>query len=183
MSAVSNAGLPVDFKFSIGRADNVSALYNLFVFRSMPFFLLGIAMRLYEQRIKNVELFSKRNLVICMLVGAILSVLERLLLGDIQIFIGTFLLVFAVFAYCIKYPDGINGLFEKVGTSLSMYVYVIHVSVMESVNWLGKLIGIYETSVFQWMRPVIVIAISLLCAALVYRFSVRANKKRKSVIR
>ena len=38
-------------KFSIGREDNISAIYNLFVFRSIPFFLLGIVMGIYEKEI------------------------------------------------------------------------------------------------------------------------------------
>lgn len=180
MSAISNLGLPFDFKISIGREDNISALYNLFVFRSGPFFLIGIAMRIYEQKIKNSKLLSKRNLMICMMVGGLLSILERLILGDIQIFIGTGLMVLAIFSYCIKYPDGINEQVEKIGKNLSMYVYIIHVSVMEAVNWLGKMTGIYDLAVFQWVRPIIVIMISLLCAAFLYEFKVK--KLKKSVV-
>lgn len=181
MSAISNMGLPFDFKISIGREDNISALYNLFVFRSVPFFLIGIAMRIYEQKIKNCKLFSKRNLMICMMVGGLLSIAERLILGDIQIFIGISLMVLAIFSYCIKYPDGINEQIEKIGKNLSMYVYVIHVSVMEAVNGLGKMTGIYSLAAFQWVRPVIVIIISLLCAALVYEFKAKITKKSVAI--
>lgn len=180
MSAISNTDLPFHFMISIGREDNISALYNLFLFRSEPFFLIGIAIRIYEQKIKNSELLSKRNLMICMIVGVLLSILERLILGDVQIFIGTSLMVLTIFSYCIKYPDGINGQVEKIGKNLSMYVYIIHVSVMEVVNWLGKVIGICDFAVFQWIRPVIVITVSLLCATLLYEF--RTKKQKKPVV-
>ena len=174
-------GFPFDFKISIGREDNISALYNLFVFRSLPFFLIGITMRIYEQKIKDNELLSKRNLMICIMVGGLLSISERLILGDIQIFIGTNLMVLAIFSYCIKYPDGINNQVEKIGNNLSMYVYVIHVSIMEAVNWLEKMIGINDFAVFQWVRPIIVIIISLSFAALVYEFKAKNRRSRDYV--
>lgn len=181
MSAVSNMGLPLDFKISVGREDNISALYNLFLFRSVPFFLIGIAMRIYEQKFKNCELLSKRNIMIIMMIGGLLSIVERLILGDIQIFIGTSLMVVAIFSYCIKYPDGINKQVERIGKNLSMYVYIIHVSVMEVVNWLGKVMGIYNLTAFQWVRPIIVIMISLLCAVFVYEFKIKMTKKSMAI--
>jgi peptidoglycan/LPS O-acetylase OafA/YrhL len=97
MSVMSNLALPVQFKFSIGREDNISAIYNLFILRSMPFFLLGIVLRIYDEEIRKSNLLSKKNILMCILAGGLLSIVERFVFGDIQIFVGTTLMVVAIF--------------------------------------------------------------------------------------
>jgi hypothetical protein len=178
MSVMSNLALPVQFKFSIGREDNISAIYNLFILRSMPFFLLGIVLRIYDEEIRKSNLLSKKNILMCILAGGLLSIVERFVFGDIQIFVGTTLMVVAIFSYCIKYPSGLNSRIEEIGNKLSLYVYITHVTVMEGLNFILTIACINTNPIIQWLRPVVVVIISLLCSNVFYE--IRRGIKNKT---
>lgn len=176
MNIISNSKLPFDFLISIGRDDNLSAIYNLFIFRSLPFFLTGVSLKFYERQISAARILSKRRLVFIMFIGAILSCLERSLWGDMQIYIGTYLIVLAAFIFCIKYPNGINKKIEWIGKELSMIVYIIHISVMEVVIWIGTSFSLNNIPLYHWSRPIVVIGISLLCASVFFSLNCHLRK-------
>ena len=176
MNIISNSELPFDFLVPIGQDGSLSAIYNLFIFRSLPFFLTGVSIKFYERQIRAIRILSKRMLVSTIFVGAILSCLERFLWGDMQIYIGTHLIVLATFIFCIKYPDGINKKIEWIGKELSMTIYIIHISVMEIVNWVGASFGLNNIPLYYWLRPIITIVISLLCASIFFSFNCHLRK-------
>lgn len=133
------------------------ALYNVFIFRALPFFLLGIYLRENMEAIvfRALEI-SKRKLQCVILFGFLLSLLERIIFVESQFYVGTYIAVIALFVFCMTYPNGYNKTIQYIGKKLSMYIYILHIAVMKICDLHGG--GVLWSAV----KPILVIAISTL---------------------
>ena len=75
--------------------------YNMYVFRALPYFILGY---LYAKHYIKTE-YSKGLLHILLIIGTVISIIERYIIGWFQFYFGTIFIVIALFSIAKGY-DG-----------------------------------------------------------------------------
>lgn len=138
-----------------------------------PFYAMG-----YWVRINQVEVCEKitaRNTIILVALSLIVVTAERTLTSASQLFVGNILSAFALFAFCIKYPNMFqkSRIVEWIGNS-AFYVYILHPIVRDIYNLI--LIDYINCSVVLWIRPVAVFVICLLVALVLSTIQKSINK-------
>lgn len=149
------------------------ALYNIFIFRALPFFLLGIYLRENKESIISHALKLKKVQLKCAIsLGFALSLLERVLLVESQFYVGTYIAVTVLFIYCMIYPKGYNRTIQYIGKNLSMYIYILHVAIIKVCDLLPGGIA------WKAVKPIAVIVISMVVSWVV---EMVANWKKMKV--
>lgn len=150
-------------------------VYNIFIFRALPFYLLGIWLRENDERL--VELICKTNrkkIYSFIIIGFMISIVERVIFVESQFYVGTYIAIILIFLICMAYPQGYNTKIQYIGKELSMYVYIIHISIMEifEINYPKE----GQNMLIGFIEPVIVIVLSLLCAQGICMLKKRIDK-------
>lgn len=153
-------------------------LYNSFLFRTLPFFLFGM---IFRERLANIQAlpFCKATLVLLAVFGCICAVLECKLFGDCQFYIGSYVTVFAMLAYALKFSNSPQPVLRHIGKELSMYIYLFHIAVGKIMDLIGKYAGLWGKDTWYIIRPLAVVAASFAFAELIYTVRcLRADKKK-----
>lgn len=158
-----------------------SYVYRNFLFTGLPFFMLGHFIKANEEKLK--EKLSLPVLLFMMIAGNAESIAVDMLHLQKSIYVGTFVSVFALFVFAIKYENKNN--FRRIsyaGAQYSFYVYVIHVMVRDVIKQTGGIIHvigkILEKTVYVY--PFIVFATALVAAA-VYVYLKKFIKNKKTL--
>lgn len=142
--------------------------YNFFLFRALPYFLLGYLLSRTKNRVR-----IPRHLYFVMLVGgSFLAMCERFAAGWLQFYIGTFIVVTALFVCAMNQEMRIpvtNRIFKTlahIGNKDSDFIYVIHILVGSMMNTIVKITGVIrlDNGLYLWGYPVIVLIISVTMA-------------------
>lgn len=133
---------------------------NFFLFRSLPFVLMGLLLRLY---IQSVEKWIRSSVVVfCLvLIGFAVSVGEMTQTGRVQFSTGCVFAMIVMFAWAIGNPNGGAHWLRVVGERASLLVYLSHIPIGTLVR---KLAGVYEIDSeywFKWSLPLMVLALSI----------------------
>lgn len=127
---------------------------HIFLFRALPFFLIGLYTRLY-QPLKNV---NTNTLLIVALLGIGLSLIERhFQVQDSQAYIGSILCSFLMLLYVLRTKHEYPKMTVTWGEKLSLYVYIYHIAVIPVAS---------NISPSEWLTPIIVVIISFIMAGL-----------------
>ena len=148
-------------------------LSNMFVFRAMPFFLLGIFLRMSD--ITQAKKMHLRSLLFAVFAGCVLTVAEDRRFGTILMYVGTHVTVIALSLISVWYPDKKIKLMEYIGNRLSMYVYIYHIAVGKVLDLVAAKHHLWGNGFFKMLRPAIVILASLLVSQTI----VFVKQKRK----
>lgn len=133
----------------------------------LPFILMGYGIR----KSKTTDWYCKlaiKNPIICIslyIVGYIISVGEYALTHtSIDIYLGTILSTWALFTFCVSSPLKIkNDLFIFIGEKLSLYVYIIHLFIIDIFSSLSN------NLFYKWALPFIAIGMSILISFVYYQ--------------
>lgn len=149
-----------------------SEFYSVSIFRNalvygLPFILIGYGTRIAEHT-KWYNRFSVTKPVACFMlfiVGYAMSIAEYAITKtSLDIYIGTILYSWAIFTFCISSRKKIhNKLFIFIGEKLSLYIYIIHLFVIDAFS------GISGSIIYKWSMPFIVVVICILISSLYYR--------------
>lgn len=135
----------------------------IFIFRALPFFLIGIWIRRNEVSIRKLEL-PAWTYVAFAFAGAAVAAAEYKLFGNSQFYLGNYLTAIALFAWAIHHPAGGWKPVVFIGRRLSLLVYVLHIAVWQFLTILLRRFHADSLLIVRWMLPVMVIALSLLVA-------------------
>lgn len=138
-------------------------LFNLFLFRALPFFLFGVLLRRNQERVARWRIATP-VLALAALGGCVLAAIERLLVAEAQFFIGSYVTVAALFVWALKHPQGGNRALCRVGRELSTAVYVLHIAVGQTMDAAARSLGVSGRGWYAWTRGLLVMAITLLIA-------------------
>lgn len=132
------------------------AFYRNFLFIGLPFFALGYLIHDKEDLLINK--YSDTFLIELMIFGCLLSILEVLLFGKLNLFIGTIILSIGIFLWGVKNPEKLKlGLFAFIGGNLYTSMYVLHVIVKRSIKFpLG------------YFKPFVVFIITAIISYIIY---------------
>ncbi len=154
----------------------------LFVFRALPFFLLGIWLRTHEAIVRCCALPTWAYAAFALL-GEIVAVAEWRLFGVAQFYLGTYLTVAALFAWAIRDPEGGWRPIVFIGRRLSLLVYILHIAVRDFLALLLRELHIDQMSLVRWTLPGIVVTLSLLVAFVLDWVWQRAETTKQAPLR
>lgn len=137
--------------------------WSMNIFRSVwfygfPFLMIGFWIKKYEIILLN--RFSKTILVLIATVGAFLTFIERLLIGNLQIYNGSILLVLALFLLAVKFPNtSSKNFFVILGAKYATEIYIYHWIIRELLIKARDSFGLY-TWWFNWLQPFVAVLVT-----------------------
>ena len=140
-----------------GAADPVYYLRNS-LFVGIPFFLLG---NVIHQQKEWVVRYSTAFLVTLIGVGTLAAVAERFCIGCCDMYVGTGVAAVALFILSQKAELPTTNLFADIGAQYAGDIYIFHSLIIGVLNAVASLVGILQVSAFAWIRPVLVLVISI----------------------
>ena len=158
--------------------------HNVFVFRALPFFLLGVCARKECSRsnAKFVRLISKVSPIVYITIafaGMLLSIIERNAIGfESQFYTGTYITAAALCCCCIAYPNASVYVLNHIGLDLSLNVYILHIACGAGVSLAAKYMRLWGNKNYSLLRPFLILATTLIVSELIFI----KNKKSKKEI-
>ena len=154
-------------------------LYRNFLFIGIPFFFLGYYIRINQRII--IEKFTNPLLIVLILIGTAESVAVNSLHIGKDVYLGTIIVVFALFILIIKLEDKVNVKhLAQLGRKYSFYIYIFHTLIKILSTKLETAIPVYG-KIFEFLnpvRPIVIFAITLTVSA-VYVYIKNSFKKVK----
>ena len=159
-----------------GTDDQRIYLFNTFPVRALSLVLLGMFCRKIS-RLFNQSDVTKIQLLIMLLLGSVLAIRERFIFKDAQMFIGTYLVLFAFILFLHTYDVPEKNPLVFLGRNLSGNVYIFHIAVGYTIRKLMQLTHLYsKTNAGLLVYDMLVVVASVALSFLIYRF----DKKESS---
>lgn len=154
-------------------------LYRNFLFEGFPFFMLGHFLHYKEERICNY--FKNPVLLILLIAFTLMCVLERFLLGrDFGVNICTFPQVTCLFILGMKNASLFeHDILRKLGTNLSMFVYIIHPFVWHTMEYGYRKLQIDGNVIALYLMPMFVLLFTIVLSICLY--FIITTKKRTDI--
>ncbi len=160
-------------------SDIESYYYRNFWLTGFPFYMMGYYFHQHWDRIEKT--FSDKALMIGIVTGAILTVVEYLLVGSSLIYVGSVILAASLFAFAIKKTTKTIVPLEYIGEKLSMYVYCCHWFVIEAQGTVFTKMGLIGMSGFGYIYPLLSVICSLVLSYIIFMIADRGSLLRKNV--
>ena len=155
--------------------------FNLFIFRALPFFLIGVSIRKHLDKLTKIP-FNKIVFIVIFVFGGVLAAFEHLYINNAQFFVGNYIMVFVLVIMAIKNPAKEYGLLSFIGRELSLYVYIFHIAVGKTIHIIARIFGIAHRKFYLYSRAAIIVCTTLLLAYCIYKVinMIKENKIKKS---
>lgn len=146
-------------------------LYNSYIFRALPYFLMGY---LFSKKGTSFVI-SDRVFYVVLVLGSVLAIAERYLVGWFQFYVGTLAIVVVLFNRAVNehFKLNINNRLVSwiihIGYKDSDFIYVIHILIASMLSTFMKLTGLaYEENIamtlFSYVRPIFILVLSIIVA-------------------
>ena len=156
-----------DYYYSLsifGQTINV-AVFNIFIFRALPWFLIGRCFKINCDRLSVIKMPT----FTLVLIGSISEIFEYYSVGWLQFYIGTFVVSVSLFWAAMNGSMRVSPnragfkLMQHIGEKDSDFVYIAHMIIGSMLITMAKLLPFIDTnsSVFIFGKTFIVILISL----------------------
>lgn len=153
-------------------------IYRNWLVEAFPYFMLGHWIHENQERIN----ISNKTLITIIIVTTLLCWVERWIMGrDFGVNIVTIPQVFALFVYGVKNPTHLEGVIQRLGRDCSMLVYIFHPAVWHSLDGVYKIAGLSSNMPALYLKPILVLAISILMALLFNAIKSSFDKKKQIV--
>ena len=145
-------------------------------FYGMPVFLIGYWIASQNEVLTRL---SDYRLGLGVILGLAITLAGRLLIGNLQLYFGTIILLFSVFMLAIKHPQmNFPKFVVKMGAEYSGTIYTIHWLIKEIWRELVKTMKI-SGAFISWGSPIIVLGISVVVAIILEKLkSLRRERSR-----
>ena len=111
----------------------ISKYYRNFLFMGLPFFTLGYL--IHDKKDILIENISNSFLIAFGIFGLLLTILEVLIVGKVDVYIGTMIFSACTFIWCVKNPDTLNfKITEFIGGKLYGLIYILHLMIIWIIN-------------------------------------------------
>ncbi|MCR4802264.1 MAG: acyltransferase [Lachnospiraceae bacterium] len=148
----------------------------------LPFFFTGYYL---HKKSSSISKIKNSTIGICIIFGIIVCLMKYVYpIPSYLLFnfyeIGSIVAAIMIFIYAHNNPKtGENSLMEILGNRYSLYLYISHVIVLYFVSiYDEKLFGEYDFySVYEWLKPFLILFSSLLISVLYYKIKHRKVKK------
>lgn len=138
-------------------------------FRAIPWFLMGVVFRDYSEIIKKIPL-KLPVLVTLIIILEISAGIESLYFSTAQFYVGNIIATVVIMITCCKYPHIHCKPLECIGRELFTWIYICHVSVDKTLDYITVKLHIDSLPIAKWLMPLICVAISILIAIFIEKF-------------
>lgn len=146
------------------------AFVRNFWLMGLPFFLWGHWFAARWKKREGERLLSPQLWILAVLAFAALSVAEKFLLGNAEIYLGSVLAAGAIFSMAIAIPDfGRGSLMAETGERDSQNIYLWHIIVYRVSAELACRAGLSGHKLYQWLLPLWVCLASWMLAEILER--------------
>ncbi|MBR4560691.1 MAG: acyltransferase [Bacteroidales bacterium] len=153
-------------------------IYRNWLVEAFPFFTFGHWIHENQERIH----ITNKVLITIIVVTTILCWVERWIMGrDFGVNIITIPQVFALFVYGVKNPTHHEGVIQRLGRDCSMLVYIFHPAVWHSLDGVYKIAGLSSNMPALYLKPILVLTISILLALLFNAILSSFDKRKQKV--
>ena len=138
---------------------------DMTIFRSMwfyglPFLILGYSIKRREE---SINLHIKTLFLVCLaVIGIGATIVERVFIGNLQIFQGTIIFTLSIFIIAVRFP---GARYPKslilLGAKYSSHIYIYHWFVKELFIKLQEILSL-DSSWFDWVEPFGVFIVTLI---------------------
>lgn len=174
--------LPLKNAIPLNGGETTLKISNTFLFRALPFFMLG-----WYLRRKKPEITGKTLLVLLVaaaIIGSLIAVVEAKARGTFQFYLGTYVCVIALILITVCYPNLRMGALEFMGSKLSMNIYLYHIAAGKMSDLIAQEFRLWKNPVFIVTRPFFVLGTTALVAWLMYvipmKWKARSAERNKA---
>lgn len=151
--------------------------FNSFLFRALPFFLIGMILRDQLTLIQSKPV-RKSLLWVLAAFGICLEVGERFIFGESQFYVGSYLTAYSLILFALQYPEDKVSILQHIGRDLSMWIYILHIAVGKSLDVVAKYSHMWGHNWYYISRPLIIIGVSLLVAEALHQIGKTLSRLR-----
>lgn len=130
-------------------------------FCGIPCYLLG---RLFREERERLARIPASRFFLGGLTGLVLLSVS-VFTAELIAYPGAFLLASSLFCLCVRFPGVRGGLLERIGSTYAFFVYVGHALMIHIFN---AILPVGDSILLAWVRPVLLAAATIGCAALWY---------------
>lgn len=125
----------------------------------VPFILIGYILAAYYEKLKS---FKDSQLLGLSALGFVMQYAEYYVFKQpMDIFLGSIFFSIGLFAFALKHPtQQFNKPLNYIGEKLSLTIYIEHIAVL----WLMALFINCDSTIFQWLQPIIAVLICIFFA-------------------
>lgn len=126
-----------------------------FALMGIPFFALGLLVKKYEYKFRNVPNYM---IFVFVVIGALESIISRFFFGSNELYIGSLFILVAVVCVFIKCADAKHPSFLIALEGCSTYIYIFHIMISTIICIIYGMFGIdiYSSVILQNLQPIIV---------------------------
>lgn len=159
--------IPISIPF-VGMSKTFFWAHTIF-FRAIPWFLMGVVFRDYSKIIKKIPL-NLPVLATLIIIFEISAGIESLYFNTAQFYVGNIMATVVIMIVCCKYPHIHCKPLECIGGELFTWIYICHISVYKTLDYITAKLHIASLSITKWLMPLICLAISILIAVFIEKF-------------
>lgn len=133
-----------------------SKYYRNFLFMGLPFFTLGYL--IHDKKDILIKNLSNSFLIAFGIFGLLLTILEVLVVGKLDLYIGSIIFAVCAFIWCVKNPNTLNfKITEFIGGKLYSLIYILHLMILWIIN-----------PQFGYLNPIICFIPTTIICAIIY---------------
>ena len=132
--------------------------YNLFLFRALPFLMLGLFFRINKIQIN----LTFKKYIFIFIIGLILSCIEyNIVKKSLNTYISTFIQIFSLIGFSLSNKEIKNIIVSYIGRQLSLKIYIYHIAIIKIVDLIIIRLKLYYLRSFQSL--IVLILTLVLC--------------------
>ena len=158
---------------------SVSVWYVIrnWLFVGIPFTMLGVW---FGDNGRDIILLQSASVdIIIIIAGMVFTVVEYFIWGSREVYLGSVILVIGALYLAESIYVTKKNILSFIGENLSASVYYMHVFVISFLGWIIDHTAdfLYANAIFMYLRPIIVIAVTLVISLLMYFISCNRIKR------
>ena len=150
-----------------------------FALMGIPFFALGLFVKKYEHKFRNIPNYL---ILVFVVLGSIESIISRYLFGENELYIGSLFVLVAIVCMFIKFENAKHPSFLIKLEGCSTYIYIFHIMISTIILIIyGVLnIDIYSSVILENLHPIVVCVSSTIFSYIVLKIIKKVGKNKIS---
>ena len=146
-----------------------------FALTGLPFFALGLFVKKYEHKFRNVPNYM---ILVFVVLGTLETIASRCFFGPNELYIGSLFVLAAIVCVFIKYSDVKYPAFLTALEGCSTYIYIFHIMISTVICIIYGVLGIdiYSSVIFVNLHPIIVCVSSTIFAYFFVKIMKKSGK-------
>lgn len=154
-----------------------SFYYRNWIFVGFPWFMIGSLIHKKQKQI-NIKNYL---IIIAVVLFTVLNLVERYFVfgRDFGVNITSIPQVILLFLYGINNPNKFNGIIQKLGKNLSLFIYILHPFIWHGYEYIYRYLKIDNNAIMNYLMPIVVLGTTIIGSLIVYFVKIKVFSKSK----